>query len=53
MGKKHSSEQLYAWAKENGLTKWDHYDPKYKERSRLNNSKKIHNKYPTRKTKRV
>ena len=32
--KKHSPEQTFYWAKENGLSGYDHLDPKFKEQQR-------------------
>ena len=33
--KKHSPEQTFYWAKENGLPGYDHLDPKFKDNSAI------------------
>ena len=33
--KAHKSEMIAAWARENGISGFDHYDPKVQEKNRM------------------
>ncbi len=40
MSKKHKPEMIAAWARENGVFGYEHYDPQYRETQRRKSSQK-------------
>tara|TARA_Y100000593_G_C4093758_1_gene229789 strand:- start:333 stop:527 length:195 start_codon:yes stop_codon:yes gene_type:complete len=42
MGKKHDSAMLAAWARENGLRGYEHYDPRVRAKARQEGVKQWH-----------
>ena len=45
MPKKHDSTMLAAWAREHGITGYEHYDPKEREKRRLEAIRQSQNRH--------